>query len=193
MSHNKTIQPSIKAIKQMFSALIMMGVKLPPAWENMDKTAIVQVWQSALTGMSDEDLTAATFSYTRGDNAQWFPTPNAILKLQPASAWSQIDDSDEAWGAVLSMVSRYGRMNKPEKYHSDPKRHQCIEAGIAACGGWVMLGLAQEERMAAHRASFRSAYRSCKARKHWRDETRALSIAFPDLQVLTGKIGNDTE
>ena len=122
MSHNETVQPSIQSIKQMFSALIMMGCKLPPAWENMDKKAIVQVWQSALTGMSDEDLT-----------------------------------------------------------------------GISACGGWVRLGTAQEERLAAHRASFRSAYRSCKARKHWVDETRALSIAFPDLQVLTGRIGNDTE
>lgn len=47
---------------------------------------------------------------------------------------------------------------------ADAARDAALLAGVAACGGWRALGRASDEAMAAHRASFRAAYRGQRQR-----------------------------
>lgn len=61
----------------------------------------------------------------------------------------------------------------------DAARNAAIFAGVAACGGWRALGLAEEEAIPAHRASFRAAYRSHRSRRQL-TETEAQVVALLD-------------
>jgi hypothetical protein len=61
----------------------------------------------------------------------------------------------------MQRVEHQGRMLPRE----DPHRSAALFAGVFACGGWRALGLAEDDAMVAHRASFRSAYRSHRQRR----------------------------
>lgn len=47
----------------------------------------------------------------------------------------------------------------------DANRTAALLAGVSACGGWKLLGMADEKEMVSNRSSFRAAYRSHRDRR----------------------------
>lgn len=175
---------SKQAVRTMFATLLMAGCRPPETWATMDREAAVTLWHTLLSDLTDDVLTQAVISYMRSPEAKWWPTAGALLALTPKKQLEQLDDSDEAWAATIRMIRRYGRARKPEAFHDDESKHARIKAGVGACGGWVALCNAQESTLTAHRAAFRSAYRSCKGRTAINKEQRSIQAVFPMYKLI---------
>lgn len=72
---------------------------------------------------------------------------------------------------------------------ADPDRDAAIYAGIQACGGWLAIGRAEDEQIAAHRASFRSAYRSHRTRNRLSStEEKVIALLGDRTRMVKGQI-----
>jgi len=62
----------------------------------------------------------------------------------------------------------------------DAHRSAALFAGVNACGGWRALGMAEDDTMVAHRAAFRSAYRSRRQRRQLNETERLVAALLED-------------
>lgn len=61
-------------------------------------------------------------------------------------------------------MQRYKRLGRALPSEDEQRTHALL-AGVRACGGWRGLGRATDDRMVAHRASFRASYRGHQQRR----------------------------
>ena len=127
-----------------------------------------------LADVEPADLQAAVLAHLRQPEP-WWPRAGQLLALVPARREAAVDEADEAWGKVLTIARVGGRdAGLPSNRHrwslnsapwGDPERVTAMWAGIDAAGGWDVICRTEDETtMAAHRAAFRSAYRSSRQR-----------------------------
>lgn len=76
----------------------------------------------------------------------------------------------------MARIERIGRaLPRP-----DEARTAALFAGVAACGGWRALGMAEEDAMVAHRAAFRACYRGHRQRRQLTEGERKVAALLDD-------------
>lgn len=161
-------------MNKVFGKLMVMAYRLPKFYEtphgiNSGITGYIEV----MGDISDADMWAALMRFLRSPNdyGAW-PKAGQLLAFVESRQAAALDDSDEQWGKLLDLVSSRGRNNPPgEQWHLSDR----VSAGLAGVGGWRILCLADETNLVAHRAAFRSAYRSGVKQTYIKHESDALA------------------
>jgi len=175
-------------VKDLFKMLDVGGCKPPDTFGVPGNLVVaIDVWRCALADLDAEGLKKACLCFLRSADARYWPTPGQLLSFVPSRQMAAIDDSDAAWGLMLSHVRRAGWPRPPKAWDSQDKgwrlskdEQQCraMESGMQAVGGWLTLcALEGEASIAAGRASFRAAYRAVMKRQ-------ALAIELGSIERL---------
>ena len=153
---------------------LLRNVRAPGSPEVEELPELAADWSVLLADLDDTTLDEAVTAWLRKPEPFW-PTPGQLLACAPSSRLATVDEADEAWGKVLTIARVGGRdAGLPSNRHrwslnsapwGDPERVTAMWAGIDAAGGWDVICRTEDETtMSAHRAAFRSAYRSSRQR-----------------------------
>ncbi len=189
----------------------------------------IRTWGAILADVPDDRLKALTIAWLRSSAVKFGRWPHAGELLHALGDEQLVDDADEAWSEVLSLVrwrgvewcrSKVGDAEaaiaaraklvgilREARTKGDQMRARDAEdmgkrlirgpeeriraayVGLAAVGGWRGLGLSEVDQEAAHRASFRAAYRSHRQRtqlSRTEEQVAGLLGGGPNLRALPG-------
>lgn len=90
--------------------------------------------------------------------------PTTVAELEDRRARLRAGYREAAAKGDAGRMDRYHRLGAALP-RQDDHRTEALLKGIAACGGWRALGRAEDDAVAAHRASFRAAYRGHRQRR----------------------------
>ena len=183
---------SADVVEMAFGLLIAGGCKAPAMYATPKGMARgVEVYRRLLRDVSSDELLEAVASFLRSDELVSWPRPGLLLKHLPSRRALALDDSEITWGQLLSAVGRYGRMNPPGetwKLSDDPVQERKMMAGLQGCGGWLQLCNSRSSELVAHRAAYRSAYRSTAELMNLERDTASLKqLAFNQTKQLNDR------
>lgn len=94
------------------------------------------------------------------DNAPGSPAELEDLRSKLRASYQLAREADNH-----DRMARLERIGRALPREHDEARTAALFAGVMACGGWRSLGMAEEDAMVAHRASFRACYRGHRQRR----------------------------
>jgi hypothetical protein len=138
--------------------------------------ASAKVYALALPDLAPADLEAATMAVIRSASPFW-PTPGQLLELVPRRRLEAVDDSGEAWAAVV----RWCRANAfreplPGDIEGDSlDRDEAIREGLRTIGGAKGFGRSTEAEEPFLARRFADAYKASRKRGHIGAEVLAIA------------------
>lgn len=116
--------------------MLLEGAGVPRPWPSEEETEhALNVWQTLLSDIPDERLTALTVAWLRSPESRFrlWPTPGGLLAALPGP--DSIDDADEAWADVLSLLSWRGRDRCPASVDELETLRGQVVAALAKASG----------------------------------------------------------
>lgn len=104
--------------------------------------------------------------------------PSTVAALEDLRARLRAGYREANAKGDTARMDRYHRLGAALP-REDAHRTDALLKGVAACGGWGALGRAEDDAIAAHRASFRGAYRGHRQRRRL-SETEQRVVALLD-------------
>lgn len=101
---------------------------------------------------------------------------------------AELDDLRVRIRASAALARETGEADRAERLdralaqipRDDPHRAAAFFAGLAACGGWRALGMAETDTLVAHRAAFRAAYRGHLQRRRLSSTEQQVAALLED-------------
>lgn len=155
-------------IVKCWGLLEASGLKRPFTTDAAAEAAL-GAWGLVLGDVPDERLLALTVAWLRGPDTRFWPMPGTLLHALPSP--ETVDDSETAWAQALDVVRRLGVLYgdpAPERIAKalgiDLDRARLLDQAMGSVG-WRTLGMSSDDDLAAHRASFRTHWRTLRERR----------------------------
>jgi hypothetical protein len=154
-------------IVKCWGLLEASGLKRPFTTDAAAEAAL-GAWALILGDVTDDRLLTMTVAWLRGADTRFWPMPGQLLHALPAV--ESLDDSEQAWAQVLDVVRRVGVLYGDPTPQSIARalrieldRAELLHRAVGS-SGWKSLGMSTDDDLPAHRASFRTHWRSLRER-----------------------------